>query len=303
LTTTDSENTQLDRDRGASDASEQNNPGQHAARRPGADSVGASTRLRILDALYAAGSGHFGGACSVVEILQAVLTNADIQPSTDVGDVLILSKGHGAIAYYALLDTLGWASLDLSRYGDAAEGVEVHPCRDSNPWVHFSTGSLGQGLSLGVGAALAAVGAGREVWVVLGDGECQEGQVWEAADLAARYQLGNLHAIVDCNGYQECGWPFLRPEHQDPLLGAVEKWRAFGWKVVTLDGHSGTELKRWMTARQADEDVGPRVAIARTVKGAGIPYFEEHPHLSHCTSLSESDYLFARKTLIDAQAS
>jgi transketolase len=297
----DFEDARLDSDTGATEASDRNNNAEDVARHRGAASVGAATRLRILDALYATGSGHFGGACSVVEILQAVLTHADVRPCVDDGDILILSKGHGAIAYYALLNTLGWASFDLSRYGDAAEGVDVHPCRDSNPWVHFSTGSLGQGLSFGVGAAFATVGTGRQVWVVLGDGECQEGQVWEAADLAARYRLDNLHAIVDCNGHQECGWPVLRPEQQAPLLGAVEKWQAFGWRVETLDGHSGIELKRWMTARQTDDGGAPRVAIARTVKGAGIPYFQEHPHLSHCTSLSERHYLVARRSLIDAQ--
>lgn len=272
-------------------------PGQ-----PASGAIGATTRLRILDALYATGSGHFGGACSVVEILHAVLTNADIRPGVDDGDILILSKGHGAIAYYALLDTLGWASFDLTRYGDAAGGVDVHPCRDSSPWIHFSTGSLGQGMSFGVGAAFATAGTRRQVWVVLGDGECQEGQVWEAADLAARYRLGNLHAIVDCNGHQECGWPELRPEQQAPLLGGVEKWRAFGWSVQALDGHSSVELRRWVTASRADGDAAPRVAIARTVKGAGIPYFQEHPELSHCASLSERHYLLARGRLVNAHA-
>ena len=282
------------------DESERNNNAEGGARPPGASSVAATVRLRILDALYATGSGHFGGACSVVEILQAILSYADVRPCVDYGDILILSKGHGAIAYYALLDTLGWARFDLSRYGDAAAGVDVHPCRHSNPWVHFSTGSLGQGLSFGVGAALATRGTGRQVWVVLGDGECQEGQVWEAADLASRYRLGNLRAVVDCNGHQECGWPSLGPEMRAPLRGAVEKWRAFGWSVETVDGHSEFELKRWMTARQADS-APPRVAIANTVKGAGIPYFQEHPDLSHCTSLSETHYLVARGTLTDAQ--
>lgn len=289
------------RSRGDTGATEASRGADDVAGPRGAGSVGAITRLRILDALYAAGSGHFGGACSVVEILHAVLTHADIRPGVDEGDILILSKGHGAIAYYALLDTLGWASFDLSRYGEAASGVDVHPCRDSNPWIHFSTGSLGQGLSFGVGAAFATTGTRRQVWVVLGDGECQEGQVWEAADLAARYRLDNLHAIIDCNGYQECGWPDLRPERRAPLLAAVEKWRAFGWSVEALDGHSDVELSRWIAAWQTDGSTGPRVAIARTVKGAGIPYFQEHPELSHCTSLSERHYLLARGTLIDAQ--
>jgi transketolase len=298
---TNSECSQADQDGSAAEASGRGHDAEGVARHRGANSVGAITRLRILDALYAVGSGHFGGACSVVEILQAVLSHADIRPGVEHGDILILSKGHGAIAYYALLDTLGWASFDLSRYGDAAEGVDVHPCRDSNPWVHFSTGSLGQGLSLGVGAAFATVGTGRQVWVVLGDGECQEGQVWEAADLAARYRLDNLHAIVDHNGHQECGWPALRPEQQAPLLGAVQKWQAFGWMVETLDGHSDIELTKWMMAQRRDNGAAPRVALARTTKGAGIPYFQEHPYLSHCTSLSKRHYLIARRSLIDAQ--
>lgn len=164
----------------------------------------ARVRIAILDTLYAAGAGHFGGACSVVEILLSLMSHADIGRRNDTRDILILSKGHAAVTYYALLNELGLANLDLSLYGDSESGVGIHPCVHSNPWVHFSTGSLGQGLSYGLGAALALRDQNRRVWIVLGDGECQEGQVWEAAALASRYQLGNLHAIIDNNGYRNC---------------------------------------------------------------------------------------------------
>src|SRR5687767_3989192 len=114
----DSEDARPDGEPGATDASKRNSNAADGARRSAAASVAAIARLRILDALYATGSGHFGGACSVVEVLQAILSHADIRPRIDRGDILILSKGHGATAYYALLDALGWASFDLSRYGD-----------------------------------------------------------------------------------------------------------------------------------------------------------------------------------------
>jgi transketolase len=293
-----SEDRQLSGDRSGAGAGR---TGAFESGRPPGGSLAAQARVKILDTLHAKGGGHFGGACSVVEILEAILTAADIRPDISSGDILILSKGHSAVAYYALLDLLGLASFDLTRYGDSSARVEIHPCEASNPWVHFSTGSLGQGLAYGVGAALATGGTGRQVWVVLGDGECQEGQIWEAADLAARYRLSNLNAIVDCNGQQECGWPTLPPAQQAPLLRGLEKWGAFGWSATTINGHSATDLRRWILGRAEVPGAGPRVALAHTVKGSGIPCLEEDPASSHCTSLSEENYLAARRAILGAQ--
>lgn len=261
----------------------------------------AGIRVQILDTLYNAGSGHYGGACSCVEIIQALLSHTKIGPRDNTDDIFILSKGHAAITYYAALNTLGLAAFDLSRYGDGDSdaALDIHPSIQSNPWVHFSTGSLGQGLSYGLGAALAIADEKRHVWVVLGDGECQEGQVWEAASLASRYALDNLHVIIDYNGHQECGWQ--SKYSAEPLPAAQQKWRAFGWQVDALNGQSLSELENWIRQVRQNQDCGPHVAIASTVKGAGIPYFEQYPERSHCTTLQEEHYDVARKSLMRLQ--
>ncbi len=260
--------------------------------------ISTSARISILDTLYTAKNGHYGGSFSLVEIIQALLTYTNIGPRSNTGDILILSKGHAAIAYYAVLNAMGLAKFDLSRYGESTSGLDIHPCIHSNPWVHFSTGSLGQGLSYGLGAALAGRDQNRHVWVVLGDGECQEGQVWEAAALASRYELSNLHAIIDLNGYQECGWNEQPQYRQAPLPDASLKWQAFGWQAQPLNGQSLIELKEWIASVQKEDQNNPYIAIASTTKGAGIPFFETHPQLSHCASLSKQNYLAARDSLI-----
>lgn len=259
-------------------------------------------RIQILDTLYHAGAGHYGGALSCVEILQSLLTHAPIGPRENTTDVFILSKGHAAVAYYATLNVMGRARFDLTRYGDSLAGLEIHPSTKCNPWVHFSTGSLGQGLSYGLGAALAIAPQNRHVWVVMGDGECQEGQVWEAAALASRYALHNLHVIIDNNHFQECGWQHQPDKVQQPLPNAEAKWQAFGWQVAALNGQSLTDLEQWITHVRDRQRGNPQVAIANTTKGAGIPFFEQSPESSHCTTLSEEHYYHARNALIHHQA-
>ncbi|WP_370981230.1 thiamine pyrophosphate-dependent enzyme [Agaribacterium sp. ZY112] len=270
------------------------------------NSTSRQIRLQILDALYQAKGGHFGGACSCVEILQALLVHGSISQRGASQDIFILSKGHAAVSYYASLNALGLAQLDLSNYGNSITGTEIHPCIHANNWVHFSTGSLGQGLSYGLGSALALANEpNRHVWVVMGDGECQEGQVWEAAMLASRYQLTNLHVILDLNRHQECGWEAQEVAHNVPLPAAEEKWRAFGWQVESLNGHCLTSLRSWIEASktrtlQPLDPKQPNIAIANTVKGAGIPCFEQQPALSHCTTLSREHYHASRNFLAEA---
>lgn len=259
--------------------------------------ISLNARVLILDALHNVGGGHFGGALSSVEILQALLTSCKIGQRVNTTDYLILSKGHAAVAYYALLDALGHAQFRHDLYGESSYGLEVHPCMGSNDWVHFSSGSLGQGLSIGLGIAFALRDQTRNVWVVLGDGECQEGQIWEAAGLAARYRLSNLHVIVDCNSFQECGWQSNLALRQEALPEAEEKWRAFGWIVETINGHSLEELCDWIVKVSMGNEKGPSVAIAQTIKGAGVSYFEQQPEHSHYCSLKEEDYLAMRELL------
>ena len=242
----------------------------------GPEVVAHKTRVAIVEALYAAGGGHFGGALSVVDILLALYQNRPIASGEEPGDKLILSKGHAAIALYGVLHTVGLLKSDLALYGSYGSGMEGHPDMLANPQVHFSTGSLGQGLAVGLGMALALRESNRHVWVVLGDGECQEGQVWEAAMLAARYQVDNLHAVVDWNGAQECGWHHDNRLEQDPLPDALAKWSAFGWTAKEIDGHDHVALSEWIV--DAVQNIRkPSVALARTRKGYGVKLFEAAP--------------------------
>jgi transketolase len=249
-----------------------------------------------VEALHAAGGGHYGGALSVVDILHALYRNRPIDRRLMPGDKLILSKGHAAIALYAVLQALGYLESDLTLYGSFGSGLEGHPDMLATPEIHFSTGSLGQGLGVGLGMALALREINRHVWVVLGDGECQEGQVWEAAMLAARYRVGNLHAVVDCNRAQECGWRHDPSLEQTPLPDGLAKWLAFGWQTREIDGHDHLALDNWIADAVEITD-RPSIALAQTRKGRGVSLFEAEPEKYHCKQLSEEEIRQVRSEL------
>ncbi|WP_327004495.1 transketolase [Dactylosporangium sp. NBC_01737] len=245
------------------------------ALRPAADvAVGAR---RALLRLAATQSVHLGSSLSVVDILVAVhgvmrLTPEDL---TDPDrDRLILSKGHAVWALYAVLSELGLLDLGPGRL------LPGHPA-DGTPGVDAATGALGHGLSIGAGLAMAARLHGRahRTFVVLGDGELNEGSVWEAAMFAAHRRLGRLTAIVDVNGMQQEG----RTADVLDLAPLDDKWRAFGWNVATVDGHDHAALTRCLPAA-ADGD-RPTVVLARTVKGRGVS-FMEHSAEWHVGSLT-----------------
>lgn len=278
-------------------------------------------RRRIVASLYASGGGHYGGSLSVVEILAVlcrdfVFKGEASSASRDNGsgdnayqtnvprddlarDKLILSKGHAAIALYATLAQLG--RLDpsqLLRYGALGSGLEGHPDLLSTPYIDFSTGSLGQGLAVGAGMALALRGTGRHVWVVLGDGECQEGQVWEAAILTARHRLANLTAIVDANGAQDFGFAHNPHLTQSPLPDLAHVWTAFGWHAVEVDGHDVDSLQAaFEAASHRPLASKPSVIIAKTRKGAGVRMFESAPARFHCTRLTADQHSAVMKEL------
>jgi transketolase len=249
----------------------------------------SQARLSILRAIHGSGGGHFGGSLSVVEILCALMTRGYFGRYRGSNHRIVLSKGHAAIAYYVLLNKLGYANLDLAEYGKSCSGLDVHPTSKNSPWVDFSTGSLGQGLSVGLGMALALRASGGHVWVVMGDGECQEGQVWEAALLAARYRVSNLHAVIDLNNQQEIGWQHDVDLPQEPLPDAEEKWSAFGWETTSLDGHSKSDLDGWL-ATVGSNTCKPSIALAKTLKGKGVPHLEKNPHRSHCLTLQQNHF-------------
>ncbi|MGE5554367.1 MAG: transketolase [Betaproteobacteria bacterium] len=238
--------------------------------------VAQRIRELILTTISRAKVGHPGGSLSAVEILTALyfseLRVDPKRPDWPDRDRFVLSKGHAASALYAALAERGFFSPDLlSTFGRIDSPLQVHPDCHKTPGVDISTGALGQGLSLAVGMALAARADGRgvRVFVLLGDGECQEGQVWEAAMAAAHYRLDNLVAIVDYNGVQLSG-PVREVMEVAPL---AEKWRAFGWEVKEVPGHDLAALLQALAeARLAKER--PVVLVADTVKGKGVSFME-----------------------------
>lgn len=241
----------------------------------------AAKRIRrhIVTMIAAAGSGHPGGSLSAVEILCAlyfrVLRHDPQNPHRPDRDRFILSKGHAVPLLYAVLAELGYLPVEelttLRKLGSRLHG---HSYADSPPGVEMSAGSLGQGLSYSIGQALAARLDARDyrVYCLLGDGELNEGQNWEAAMTAAHYSLDNLVAIVDRNGIQNDGFvgDIMRT---DPLR---DKWESFGWHVIEVDGHDLAQVVDALE-RAAEVKGRPTVIIARTVKGKGVSFMENNP--------------------------
>lgn len=250
-----------------------------------------------MEALWSSGGGHYGGSLSVVDLLLNLYRTrpglAADRRGEEARDRLILSKGHAAIALYAVLERLGRLEAPLSSYGRTGSPLEGHPDMTALAAVDFSTGSLGQGLAVGLGMAIALEGQGSRVWVVLGDGECQEGQVWEAALLAARRGTANLATVVDANGFQEWGWGSGAEGVPVPDLAA--KWRAFGWHVVEVDGHDHRALSRAFD--RAAAAAAPTAVVATTVKGHGVPLVEADPLRFHCTEVTTAEHAEILRTL------
>ncbi|MCW5978167.1 MAG: transketolase [Bryobacteraceae bacterium] len=236
-------------------------------------------RRRIVEMTGAAKSGHPGGSLSAVEIVATLffdVMNHDPQnPHWEDRDRFILSKGHGCPVLYAVMAECGYTPVEqlntLRKLGSIYQG---HPDRRFIPALEASTGSLGQGLSIGLGMALAARLDGKpwRTYVVLGDGEIQEGQIWEAAMFASFHKVDNLVAIVDYNRIQLDG--FVKDIMElEPL---ADKWRSFGWHVVELDGHSIPALREAFAVPAAVKGK-PTVVIAHTVKGKGVSFMENNP--------------------------
>ncbi len=233
-------------------------------------------RRHIIAMLGEAGSGHPGGSLSAADIVTALYFREmrldPSRPDWPERDRFVLSKGHAAPVLYAALAERGYFPVEelgtLRKLGSRLQG---HPDMKKLPGVEMSTGSLGQGLAVANGMALAARLDGRDyrVYALLGDGELQEGQVWEAAMAAAHYALENLVAIVDYNGLQIDG-PVSEVMAPEPV---PDKWRAFGWHVLEIDGHDMRQiLAAFAEARHTRGQ--PTAIIARTVKGKGVSFME-----------------------------
>lgn len=226
-------------------------------------------RRQIVRALAGGGRGHVGPSFSLVEILR-VLYDDVIGPD----DLVILSKGHGCLAQYVMLVEKGLVDAsELDRFCRADALLGGHPERHI-PGVHVSTGSLGHGLSLGIGFALAD--RGRRVFVIVGDGECNEGSIWEAALCAGKHKLSNLTVIVDYNKRQSYG-PI---EQVQPLEPFAAKWWAFGFAACSVAGHDVEALRAVLMTVPHVADL-PTAVLCHTVKGKGVPEAEGHPFWHH----------------------
>jgi transketolase len=236
-------------------------------------------RLKIVDLAMGAGEGHIPSSFSIVDIIDhlygKVLRIQHVQPNDSTRDYFILSKGHGALALYVVLNKYGLLSTsDLDSYGQRDSKLGGHPDRVSTEFVEASTGSLGHGFPFAVGIALGnqVKNYGNRVIALLGDGECQEGSIWEAANIAANQALSNLVAVVDWN---ESAMQLM------PIDKMAEKWESFGWDVVLIDGHSESELQRVLNRELLDSKTKPYAVIARNIKGKGVPFLEGHGAWHH----------------------
>ncbi len=231
-------------------------------------------RKWIIESVYRAGSGHPGGSLSIADVLSCLyfheMRHNPKNPKWEDRDRLVLSKGHAAPALYAALALAGYFPVEeLKNLRKIGHFLQGHPSMRV-PGVEMSTGSLGQGLSVAVGMAIAGKLDNRDyrVFAILGDGEVQEGQIWEAANCASHHSLNNLIAILDRNRLQIDG-PTEEIMHDEPLS---LRWKAFEWEVVEIDGHDIEEILS--TFHEIKNNEKPTIIIAHTIKGKGVSFME-----------------------------
>jgi transketolase len=253
------------------------------------EKISNEMRRRIIEVAYQLGNNasHLGGALSAIEIFSSLyhcIMNYDIQdPVSDTRDRLIFSKGHAVLAYYTALESAGFLTKnDLDQFETNGFFLYGHPSRNLPKGIEFSGGSLGLGVSYGVGAALALVrrkSPGR-VYIIAGDGECDEGIVWEAITAAAHFKLGNVTIIIDHNKLQLDGFT----ANVMDLRSLAAKFEAFGGNVHEVDGHN---IEQLCNALQLTDSVKPSVIIAHTVKGKGISFMENKREWHHARLTAE----------------
>lgn len=236
-------------------------------------------RRHIVTMIGKAGSGHPGGSLSAVEIVSTlyfrILKHKPQDPQWADRDRFILSKGHAAPLLYTVLAECGYFPVaELATLRQLDSRLQGHTDRNLTPGVEMSAGALGQGLSFAIGVALAGRlnAQSYHVYVLLGDGECNEGQVWEAAMAAAHFKVDNLTAIVDRNRLQLDGW-CCEVMDSEPF---AQKWRFFGWQVIEVNGHDFTQLGRAFSRARKIKGK-PTVIIAHTTKGKGVSFMENNP--------------------------
>jgi len=248
-------------------------------------------RSNILEMIPPGKVGHLGGSSSIADILTALYFNTmtvnSENPDDPGRDRLVISKGHAVLAQYACLVELGYFDRsELARVKSFAGKLQGHPDMEKTPGIEAVTGSLGQGLSISLGMAMGLKldGSTSRVYTILGDGELAEGQVWEAVMAAANFKADNLTAIVDWNGVQATS----STAEVFPINDLKNKWKSFGWHVLEIDGHDMKTILEALDSSE-NENSGPTVILARTVKGKGFPFAEGKAQY-HNASLSEEEY-------------
>ncbi len=236
-------------------------------------------RIEICRMTHRAQAGHPGGSLSEIDILSALYGNRlrfrANEPKWEDRDRFILSKGHASPGMYAILAEMHFiTNQDLESYRVLGGKCQGHVDMKWCPGVDFSAGSLGMGLSFGMGCAIAAriEGSSRNAYVMIGDGELQEGSIWEAAMAAAHHELGNLNVFLDCNGIQNDDFC----EVQMRMFDIPAKWSSFGWAVKVIDGHDMNEIVDSIAWMDTITDK-PSIVIAKTVKGKGVSFMENNP--------------------------
>jgi transketolase len=241
-------------------------------------------KKNVLEMAYCAGvsSSHFGGALSILDII-ATLFSSFIKydsknPEWEERDRFILSKGHACLAYYSVLTEINFIEKELLKtFEKDNSDLLGHPVINRKLGIEFSNGSLGMGLSLGIGLAIAAKKRNKNynTYVIMGDGECNEGSVWEASMAAANFNLDNLIVIIDNNNFQQTG-----KNHEIMNLQSLkEKWTSFGWQTDEVDGHNIESLFNYFN--QITKNKKPKALIAKTIKGKGFSFSEENNDWHH----------------------
>lgn len=272
------------------------------ARKTELKKLAAKVRLGALEEVFSAQSGHPGGSLSVADIMTYLYfekMNIDPKnPKDPDRDRFVLSKGHTCPALYATLALRGYFDVSLLKtFRSKTSILQGHPDMKHIPGVDMSSGSLGQGISAACGIALSGKISGKSyrVYAALGDGEIEEGQVWEAAMFAAHYKLGNLTAFIDFNGLQIDG-DITKVMNPTPI---DEKFRAFGWNVIEIDGHDFDQIEA--AVAQSEKSEKPTAIIAHTVKGKGVSFMENNASW-HGNAPKEDQYKQAVSELESALA-
>ena len=262
------------------------------------DNFSKKIRRNILDMAFYAGasSSHFGGALSIVEIISVLFgkkMRINHDPQWQDRDRFILSKGHACLAYYAALCEIGYIQKEeLKTFEKDDSNLLGHPVINRSLGIDFSNGSLGMGLSLGIGVAISLKKKKKNnhVYIILGDGECNEGSIWEAAMAASHFKLNNLNIIIDNNNFQQTG----SNDEIMCLSNLKDKWSSFGWNVASVDGHNIREINNYFDSSITNNK--PSALIAKTIKGKGFSFSENNNDWHHAV-LSKSQYEKAIKEI------